>query len=333
MSTGTKISWASHTWNPTLGCEKVSEGCSGCYAIRDAIRLGANPNPKIGPLFSGLAEMREGKPEWTGVPRTVTSRLTLPLSWHKPARIFVSSQSDLFHEDIPDTFIAQVFATMVLCPQHQFQVLTKRHARMRALLSDMQFVNQVLLASTELLKTNPPRWLLPEWQGWPLPNVWLGVSVEDQHWADIRIPALIKTSAAIRFLSCEPLLGPINLMRWTGTDIEGAVQLYGEAFSRSDGKPLINWCIVGGESGPNARPMNPNWVRSLRDQCRTSGIAFHFKQWGSWQYVGDMTDQGISFTVNGNGAGTLHGDSGFIKRKGAHDTPELDGEVIQEYPK
>lgn len=336
MSTGTKISWSSHTWNPTLGCEKVSPGCDGCYAIRDAIRLGANPHPKIGPLFEGLAEMRAGSPEWTGVIRTVASRLTLPFSWRKPARIFVSSQSDLFHEDVPNEFIARVFATMVLCPQHQFQVLTKRHARMRSLLSSKEFESDVLHAATGLLDSDPPRWMVTEWRGWPLPNVWLGVSVETQHWADIRIPALLATPAAVRFLSAEPLLGPVSLARWL--DPKTAMLLYGEAFGRREDErvvPALDWVIVGGESGPNARPMNPDWVRTLRDQCRAAGVAFHFKQWGNWQHVGELTEQGITVTVTENGSGgrgTLQGGSVFLKRKHAHDTPELDGEVIQEYP-
>jgi protein gp37 len=182
--------------------------------------------------------------------------------------------SDLFHKDIPDGFIARVFATMAATPQHTYQILTKRHARMRALLSKPSFPELVTTWAWRDRGGTPTighRGLF----SLPLPNVWLGVSVENQHWADIRIPALLKTPAAVRFLSCEPLLGPVDL---TMVDWDGATGLcvlekapYG-----------IDWVIAGGESGTGARPMHPDWVRTLRDQCVAGAVPFLFKQWGAW---------------------------------------------------
>ena len=170
--------------------------------------------------------------------------------------------SDLFHDQVPVEFVARVLAVMIAAPQHTFQLLTKRHARLRSLLSSSEFWSAVSVEMGRLWRTPPPAPLVgvPPW-------IWIGVSVEDQKWADIRIPALIDTPAAVRFISAEPLLGPIDLQR---TDRHALV----------DGG--LNWVIVGGESGPRARPMHPEWARSLRDQCATAGIPFFFKQWGAW---------------------------------------------------
>ena len=226
MGAKTNIEWTDATWSPVTGCTKVSPGCDHCYAESIAHR------------FAGTKAYPNGfdvtlRPE----------RLDIPLRWKRPRRVFVNSMSDLFHDAVPESYIGRVWEVMARCPQHTFQILTKRHARMRSWMRH----NTVL------------------------PNVWLGVSVENQQWADIRIPALLDTPAAVRFLSCEPLLGPVeirSLLDWRYT---------GEAHHvRPD------WVIVGGESGPGARPMRAAWARSLRSQCESAGVPFLFKQWGEW---------------------------------------------------
>jgi protein gp37 len=239
MSDKSGIEWTDATWNPVTGCTKVSPGCDNCYAETFAERWRGTP----------------GHPYEAGFDLTLRpERMDQPLRWTKPRRVFVNSMSDLFHDDIPDDFIASVFAVMALTPRHTYQLLTKRHARMRSLLSNPDFKAAVALAALsfdDAILSGP----------WPLPNLWLGVSVEDQKWADIRIDALRETPAAVRMLSLEPLLGPLDSLDLTG----------------------IGWVIVGGESGPGARPMHPDWVRSLRDQCTSAGVPFFFKQWGEWQ--------------------------------------------------
>ena len=270
----TKIEWTDETWNPVTGCTKVSEGCDHCYAETIAHR------------FTGTKAYPNGfdvtlRPE----------RLDQPLRWKRPRKVFVSSMSDLFHKDVPDDYIARVFAVMALAPQHTFQVLTKRPGRMRSLLSSEQFESAVFLATEGRFEGCFP---------WPLPNVWLGTSVENQKWADVRIPLLLDTPAAIRFLSCEPLLGPIDLNHWIGhtpeclgSDDPPWCTCPWEGRTREPYfyKDKIHWVIVGGESGPGARPMHPDWARSLRDQCQATGVPFHFKQWGEWGIQGDSTRQ------------------------------------------
>jgi len=283
VSDKTEISWTDATWNPVVGCTKVSAGCDNCYAIRTAHRMTANPNPLVSQAYAGT----EAGGQWTGRVNLLTDRLDQPPRWRKPRRIFVNAQSDLFHEAVPDDFIARVWAVMALAPQHVFQVLTKRHARMRSLLTAPRFQDDVWRAATVLMGErgiDKGRHF-----AWPLPGVWLGVSVEDQRWADIRIPALLDTPAAVRWLSCEPLLGPMDLQMAVPRPCTcGPDQtfLIGETRAHKTGCPALrwpfpDWVIVGGESGPNARPMHPEWARALRDQCASTGVAFHFKQAGS----------------------------------------------------
>jgi len=253
MSDGSSIEWTDASWNAVVGCTKVSPGCDHCYAER-------------------ITERFHGKGSFAVVQRS-EEKLYLPLKWRKPRRVFVNSMSDLFHDDVPDSFIAGVFNVMWLAHQHTFQVLTKRHGRMRSLLSDPGFARRVLDAGGVSPSWDPDRAvdgsrISPSW--WPLKNVWLGVSVENQQWADIRIPALLDTPAAVRWLSCEPLLGPVDLASWLVD--------HGEP-----GRPWgisIGWVVVGGESGLASRPMNPDWARSLRDQCTAAEVPFFFKQWG-----------------------------------------------------
>lgn len=281
MADGTKIEWTDATWNPMVGCTKVSPGCDHCYAIRTAHRMQANPNPKVSGAYAGT----EVGGEWTGRINLLADRLDQPLRWRKPRRIFVNAQSDLFHDQVPDEFIARVWAAMALAPQHTFQVLTKRHGRMRSLLAAPDFHASVSRKVRGHVTLRPLDGHGDEAQLWPLPNVHLGVSVEDQQRADLRIPALLDTPAAVRWLSCEPLLRSVDLGAWTkphepwcGTDPNPPWCACGR-----DADGYLDWVVVGGESGPGARPMHPDWARSLRDQCVAAGVPFHFKQWGEYR--------------------------------------------------
>ena len=283
MST-TTIEWTDETWNPTTGCDRVSPGCDNCYACPMAKRLKAMGSAKY---------QTDGDPRTSGPGFGIAMHpdtLAAPFSWHKPRKVFVNSMSDLFHKGITDEFIARVFAVMAATPQHQYQILTKRHGRMRSLLNADVF--QTLIGVHYAWGGDvPAKGCSPI--AWPLPNVWLGVSVEDQKHADLRIPALVNTPAAVRFLSCEPLLGPIDLtnslrhanVQWghggrhhgTGTK-ECPRELHHHHDERC--RFPIDWVIAGGESGPGYRAVDPEWIRGLRDQCTASRVAFLFKQWG-----------------------------------------------------
>lgn len=266
MSDKTGIEWTDATWNPTTGCDRVSPGCDNCYALTLAKRLKAMGSPRY---------QADGNPSTSGPGFGVTEHpdaLDQPIRWTKPRRIFVNSMSDLFHKEVDDWFIAQVFAVMALAPQHTFQILTKRHGRMRSLVSGDLYDLMIRALGDPSLGWDESR------IAWPLPNVWLGTSVEDQKRADLRIPALLETPATVRFLSMEPLLGPVDLINGLGDS-----WLTG-----------IDWIIVGGESGPGSRPMRPEWVRSLRDQADVAGVAFHFKQWGSHDEHGVLMNKKLA---------------------------------------
>ncbi|GGU62117.1 DUF5131 family protein [Streptomyces lavendofoliae] len=288
MADTTTIEWTRNddgtpgrTWNPATGCSKISAGCDNCYAETIAER------------FRGHAAFPKGFDI-----HVRAEKVNDPLTWRKPTRVFVNSMSDLFHADIDQAWIADIFAVMAAARKHTFQLLTKRHARMRHLLNDPAFTAQV---RTRALGKGLPA---DAWQ-WPLPNLWLGVSVENQQWADIRIPALLRTPAAVRFLSCEPLLGPVNLTRlpYRG-DVDYVIDAlagrYGireprEAFRFGmAGLGTIDWVIAGGESGRRARAMHPDWARSLRDQCAQANVPFFFKQWGEWAPTGYLVIGGTA---------------------------------------
>jgi len=306
--TTTKIEWADEVWNPTTGCDKVSEGCGiprfdgddigGCYAMAMAKRLKAMEGKRIeqGKLASAKAKYQtDGDPRTSGPGFGVAMHpevLTVPFSWRQPRRVFVNSMSDLFHEKVTDEFIAQVFAIIAATPQHTYQILTKRHGRMRALLSSPEHGARVAARLAELWHVDHVAPL----RG-PLPNVWLGVSVETQRWADIRIPALLDTPAAVRWISAEPLLGPLDLVgagtrqKYWLTGEPGWCPEYPEPTSPTGipvrdliTKPRLDWVVVGGESGRSARPMHPAWARSLRNQCEAAGVPFLFKQRGAWTW-------------------------------------------------
>lgn len=456
MADRTGIEWTDATWNPVVGCSLVSPGCTNCYAMGQAARIvRCSEGLRRASTYDGTVETVKGRPVWTGrVALASEVTLTQPLRWKRPRRIFVNSMGDLFHEDVPDEWIDQVFAVMALSPQHSFQILTKRSARMREYLctraGDWQIVWPDANPPGALPISRHEQRLAMRGAGWPdailrpsfpLPNVWLGVSAEDQRRADERIPDLLATPAAIRFVSAEPLLGPIDFTRWLtrareirehferlrslddevrqesiqdrngvalprnlpnadrlctagaeataapsheaaegglepahhlgrgavdrqsgavratgsappvevplsveqscgvsqggnigrdhhGLIVDGRTDAAGEALTgnltlnssaaraetfgeagdglssdiaTADGlapfrgsdhmRPQseddlstsrIDWVIAGGESGPNARPMHPDWARSIRDQCAAAGTAFFFKQWGEW---------------------------------------------------
>jgi protein gp37 len=319
MAEGTLIEWARHpatglgaTWNIVTGCSVVSPGCTNCYAMKLAgTRLRNHPSRQ------GLTIQTKAGPVWNGETRFNEQWLTQPLRWKKPHGIFVAAHGDLFAEGVTDEQLDRIFAVMALTPQHIYYVLTKRPERMRQYLAsdrvtrriydivcdmtiDMQL--QVILIAEPRHETHAPHGPRVHLGTWPLKNVWLGVSVEDQARANERIPILLDTPAAIRFISAEPLLDPIDLnVAWHDEDALGS-ECWGDCAWCAQGHPPlhncargkqstqqwekgrsgIDWVIAGGESGPAARPSHPDWFRTLRDQCAEADVPFFFKQWGSW---------------------------------------------------
>lgn len=233
----TSIEWTDMTWNPIRGCSRVSDGCRHCYAEAIAARF-SNP----GNTFHGFAERTPEGPRWTGAVTLLRDRLNEPFHWRAPRRVFVNSMSDLFHEALSFEDIDKVINVMALNSRHTFQVLTKRPERMAQFMRHQRDYE------------------------WPLPNVWLGVSVENQACADERIPLLLQTPAAVRFISAEPLLGPIDLS---------------SPVLEADCDGYLDWVIVGGESGAEARPCRLSWIRSIVQQCQVARVACFVKQVGS----------------------------------------------------
>lgn len=335
MSTKTGIEWTEATWNPVRGCSRVSAGCDHCYAEGIAARFSGPGQP-----FDGFAKRVHGKPHWTGRVELVPEKLDDPLRWKKPRRVFVNSMSDLFHEGLPATAIDRVFAVMALCPQHTFQVLTKRPERMRAYMNDLETPHRVLAQAGIATGAESREERVARW---PLPNVWLGVSAEDQATADERIPHLLATPAARRFVSLEPLLGAIRLDRvclhpqkpgshkagihldtLAGSYYESGIAYTGDWDITGEPPPdterrRLDWVIVGGESGPGARPMHTDWARSVRDQCAAAGVAYFFKQWGAWSPHVRASDAAPSRTqawVAPDGKFIVDGDDGRCEGPG-----------------
>jgi protein gp37 len=260
MADHSAIEWCDATWNPVRGCTKVSPGCAHCYAETFAER------------WRGI----KGHPYEQGFDlRLVPEQLAIPLTWKKPRRVFVNSMSDLFQDGVPDEHIDKVFAVMALAPQHTFQVLTKRPERMRQWFEDSgRDAVTVTMQYPEFVPANGRAY--PRWPAaWPLPNVWLGVSVENQHCADERIPLLLQTPAAVRFISAEPLLEAIDLTAIRRTRADGFMRPLDGRFNR------IDWLIIGFESGAGARSGQLEWARSLVAQCHTAGVAAFVKQLGA----------------------------------------------------
>lgn len=313
MADRTGIEWTDATWNPVRGCSRVSAGCQNCYAERVAARFCGPGQPYdllIHPKTRG----------WNGTVKLVPEALQIPWRWTRPRRIFVNSMSDLFHPEVPFEFIAAVFWVMSVTSRHTYQVLTKRPERALAFFEWLLEQHDEAMCwepgetalmyppgheergarmrdGVEYAANKVPEVSALDWTpangrrggydncgpGWPYSNVWLGVSVEDQATADERIPLLLQCPAAVRWISAEPLLGPMDLKRHLfghcpEHDFPGGFCLQ----RHHAGVQHLGWVVAGGESGPGARPMSPDWARSLRDQCAAAGVPFLFKQWGEW---------------------------------------------------
>lgn len=306
------IEWTDETWNVTTGCTRVSAGCDNCYAVAMTKRLAGIEFTKE--KYSGL--VNEGKGHFNGRIKLHEDELEKPLSWRKPRMVFVNSMSDLFHPNVPWDFVEKVFGIMAKAKDHTFQILTKRPDRMAHYINNLFPEKYMCDTDERRLGTQIFKW--GEEFEWPLKNVWLGTSVEHQEAADERIPHLLQCPAAVRFLSCEPLLGEVNIVPfighnsyhcecgWHNTEMDLHISGYvsetkspRSAICKNCGEGAdiyraVDWVIAGGESGHNARPMHPDWVRSLRDQCNGARVAFFFKQWGSWIPTCQMEDAGIS---------------------------------------
>lgn len=331
MSDNTHIEWTDATWNIITGCTLLSEGCRHCYAATLAVtRL------KHIPSRAGLARINAvGEAKFTGEVRFNQQWLDQPLRWKKPRRIFVCAHGDLFHENVPDEWIDKVFAVMALCPRHTFQVLTKRPERMATYFAGRRAnfgrASEVLHKMDHPCNEDDHDWAVDQLDAFDssgrlMHQVWLGTSVEDQATAEARVPHLLATPASVRFVSAEPLLGPVDFRKlsdenWTTETLHldattgfthnaGFVQ---EEIATRDGAPLLrdlpprlDWVVVGGESGRGARPMHPDWARSIRDQCQAAGVAFFFKQWGAWAPISFddlMSEEMESLEIEGK----LHG--------------------------
>ena len=267
----TSIEWADSVWNPFVGCTRVSAGCQKCYAERFTARFAGIPGHK----FEGVSKNTPQGPRWTGKVSLAEKDIDQPLHWKKPRRIFVNSISDTFHDMVPLEWLDRIFAIMAKAPQHTFLVLTKRPHYMRDYMRSRYHFPQTAP------QIKPPK------------NIWLGTSVENQAAADERIPFLLSTQAAVRWISAEPLLGPINLEHYLcgkgfpvtddlhdapdGAKI-GCYERVGMCWEPR--LPGLQLCVVGGESGPGARPCDIGWIRSVRDQCKAAGVACFVKQLG-----------------------------------------------------
>lgn len=275
------IAWTHETWNPLRGCSRVSAGCVNCYAERQAVRMAGK-----GQAYHGLVRMTSQGPKWTGKVDYDPDKALEPLRWRRPRRIFVNSMSDLFHEAFPVEQVAIIFAVMMLAQRHQFQVLTKRPERMRDLLVTQVFRSCVEREADELAVHVGYRGV--QTGRWPLPNVWLGVSVEDQAAADERIPLLLQTPAAVRWISAEPLLGPVSLVvPFAGAKVDAC-------HGALPGLPHLDWVVVGGESGPSARVMWLDWARDIVRDCRAAGVPVFMKQLGARPLYGAAKSWPIS---------------------------------------
>lgn len=320
MSDHTTIEWTEATWNPTTGCDRISPGCDRCYAMTMARRLKAMGSAKY---------QNDGDPRTSGPGFAVTmhqqSVLDPIVKWpRKSQMVFLDSMSDVFHARVAGDFQGQIFATMALTPQHSYQILTKRPGRMRDLLAGGGRVQEAMMTALWELRRNGPtipawnvRWLFERTDGvcpWPLPNVWLGTSIESDEYTG-RADDLRGTPAAVRFLSLEPLLGPVPSL-----DLKG-----------------IDWVITGGESGPGARPMDPQWARDIRDHCRDNGIAFLHKQNGEWATT-RRYGVGVLDGPRIYGSSTQEAPHGFVLREILHRVGkktagrELDGRTWDEFP-
>ena len=302
MGAATTIQWTDTTWNPVRGCTRVSSGCDNCYAMGQAHRFAGPGKP-----YEGLTTIRRGKVDWKGSARLIPEQLAAPLRWRKPQRIFVNSMSDLFHESLSDHDIDAVFGVMWAClylgrgatPGHIFQILTKRPERARDYFAGANLRERWATQAVHRGGGLNPDGIHDQvmFHKGPHPRIWLGVSVENQKTADERIPTLLGLPAAVRFISAEPLLGSVDLKRRVfdrraavRAAMNGPAALNSEQADEATCYPL-NWVIVGGESGPGARPCNLDWIAELAAECRESAIPCFVKQLGAKPYrkCGDCT--------------------------------------------
>lgn len=361
MSVST-IEWTDRTWNPVRGCTRVSEGCTRCYAERLSAR--ELPGLKSPTTNEPFARMTKGGPRWTGAVEFLPHKLAEPLGWRKPARIFVNSMSDLFHEALSFEEIAAVFGVMAAAPRHTFQVLTKRPERAAewfrwldsrdpdghppwtcAREADWRVEPLSPEAAEEAFRDAPM---------WPLPNLVLGTSVEDQPTADLRIPEILRCPAAVHFVSYEPALAAVDFthirerrfptephIRESWIDAlagkryhyRPADALSTEGYYQND-FPRLDWIVAGGESGPGARPPQAEWFRSVRDQCLEAGVPFFFKQWGKWAPYDQLPEE-TKRDLDASGA-QLYTDPAPIRPLGLgkkRTGRELDGELWDQFPK
>lgn len=340
MADNTPIEWADATVNAVNGCSVLSPGCKHCYAMKQAHRVD---------FRRGLVSRTAGGQVWTGEVYLHEKSLLQPLRWRRPRRIFWNAHGDLFHENVPDAWIDRVFAVCALTPQHTHMILTKRPERMRAYMRHKWSTQEMLTPLEEWQDCTYYRVLIAaqkidryryqdsdiggcNW--WPLPNVWLGTSAEDQTRADERIRPLAHwregTPAAVRFLSCEPLLGPVVICEYCArghhpmmdsrNDPRSKYHAGAGGFGEACGFNGIDWVIVGGESGPGARPMHPDWARSLRDQCAQANVPFFFKQWGEW--AKHPTGQPVTIRQHHASIGYIDADTGERKRHPSRCTDE-----------
>ena len=333
MGDQSAIAWTDATWNPLVGCSRVSEGCRHCYAEREAYRLEhrlGQPKYAGTTKWMGQPDGTTGEPRWTGLVALWESVLDQPLCWKRPRRIFVNSMSDLFHERVPAEWIEKIFEVMRLAKQHTFQVLTKRPGKMHRLLTgqwphDMRDGDAA--AASRLLRMQP------------LPNVWLGVSVEDQATADERIPLLLQTPAAVRWVSYEPALGPVDFTairyvdelaecRWGVLGREHWVENSDSPSAYENDVPGLDWIVIGGESGQGARPFDLAWARQTVAQGRAAGVPVFVKQLGAVPY--EMREK------IGNVSGTPFSEGErlrLVDRKGGDPAEWPEDLRVREYPK
>lgn len=360
MGVKTNIAWTTSTWNALRGCSRVSEGCRSCYAEKVAYRFSG-----VGQAYEGLAILKNGHASWTGNVAFIEKHLFDPFRWREPRKIFVNSMSDLFHENVPDEWIDRIFAVMALCPQHIFQVLTKRPERMLRYLSDTALYARVLFQADSIRRIYPKLMEIPisDPSRFPLPNVWWGVSAENQKTADERIPLLLKTPASVRFISAEPLLESINLtwlrIAWQCSGCRGYFSgklqkncptcgkadywTGSHAFNPRGGQigSGLDWVIVGGESGAGARLCDVEWIRNIKKQCADAKVPVFVKQLGS---NSNWTVNGAVHAANvGIGIECEHGFDVCPKcdgkrqdkmwdRKGSNPDEWPDDLRVQEYP-
>lgn len=311
MSDATLIDWTDATWPLVAGCEKKSSGCAHCWAIREARRLGGNPNPKINRVYGGLTRrLDSGLLDWAGPIRLLPERLDWPRKWREPRRVFVCSASDLFHPQVPDTFIAETFAAMHRVPRHTYQVLTKWPERALAWYQSLRICQDAILWGGDQPKVlGGTGVIVGSRNDWPKHNVWFGFSAETQDLFDERWESVRQIPAAVRWCSMEPMLESINIH-------EALVA------------PALDWLVVGGESGPKSRPMAPEWPSLVIDQGRTAGVRCLFKQCGDWSPLGDPARHRWKDVPVGDG--THHRLFRVGKRQAGR---LLYGALIDEYPR